>query len=251
MQAETAMNDESWYLEWFDSPYYHLLYDNRDETEARDFVHRLFSFLRPSLPARVLDAGCGSGRHARVMNELGFEVTGIDLSPANITRARRSENDTLSFFVHDMRRTFRVNYFDYAFNLFTSFGYFRSNRDNVRVIDSLHSALKKDGILVLDFFNSSCVEKMIASCNSGSKISGGIEFTWKKKIVSGFIEKEIRFSDKGKDFHFTEHVRLLKPDDFRALFENKFSVLHTFGDYRLAEFNEDESPRLIFIAKKN
>ena len=118
------INTATWYSDWFDSPYYHLLYRHRDEQEARLLIDSLLRYLKPQPCAAVLDLACGKGRHALYMNRQGLAVAGIDLSPASIAYARQLENKLLSFFVHDMRQVFRANAFDYVFNLFTSFGYF-------------------------------------------------------------------------------------------------------------------------------
>jgi hypothetical protein len=48
-----------WFKNWFDSPYYHLLYSNRDAIEAQKFIDQLLDFLQPSANARMLDLACG------------------------------------------------------------------------------------------------------------------------------------------------------------------------------------------------
>ncbi|NBY24868.1 MAG: SAM-dependent methyltransferase, partial [Chitinophagaceae bacterium] len=59
------MQEHSWFSEWFNSPYYHLLYSHRDEEEAKEFINRLIDHLRPKQESRMLDVGCGRGRHSR------------------------------------------------------------------------------------------------------------------------------------------------------------------------------------------
>src|SRR5439155_8599597 len=115
---------------WFNSPYYHVLYKERNEKEAHSFLDMLIHFLRPMPGAKILDVACGKGRHSLYLNQKGFNVTGFDLSPENIDYDLQFQNDTLSFFRHDMREIFRVNHFDYVFNLFSSFGYFKEESDN-------------------------------------------------------------------------------------------------------------------------
>src|SRR5882762_9044446 len=82
MYTETIAPD--WYREWFDSPYYHKLYFERNEAEAAAFIHLLLTFLDPPPEARMLDVACGRGRHARILAAQGFDVTGIDLSGNSI-----------------------------------------------------------------------------------------------------------------------------------------------------------------------
>src|SRR5690606_4994425 len=97
---------------------------NRDEQEAQSFIEKLLNHLQPPASSKMLDIACGDGRHAVQLADYGYNVTGIDLSHLSIEKAKASENDHLEFHVHDMRMPFYINYFDYAFNFFTSFGYF-------------------------------------------------------------------------------------------------------------------------------
>ena len=148
-----------WFADWFDSPYYHILYQNHNEQSAKDFIDNLFKKLTPQYATlhptsyyKILDLACGKGRHSRYMASKGFDVTGTDLSENSIRYARQFESDNLSFFEHDMRKPFRINYFDYIFNIFTSFGYFDRDEDNVTALKCVHDGLKDDGTFILDYF---------------------------------------------------------------------------------------------------
>src|SRR6476620_1008681 len=107
---------KKWFQNWFNSPYYHILYKQRDDEEAELFIDNLCSFLKPAREARMLDIACGRGRHAIYLNKKGYDVTGIDLSISSIKFAQQHENPKLHFAVHDMRHLFYINYFDFAFN---------------------------------------------------------------------------------------------------------------------------------------
>ena len=113
----------NWFEEWFDSPYYHLLYCNRSAEEAESFIKKLTQKLDLRKGAKVLDVACGKGRHSRTLASLGYDVTGIDLSANSIAFAKNFENAHLKFEVFDMRKTYAAQKFDYVFNLFSSFGY--------------------------------------------------------------------------------------------------------------------------------
>ena len=140
---ETKKINHHWYASWFDSPYYHILYSHRDEDEATEFIDAIGKYLNLSQGSKILDIACGKGRHSRHLNRLGYNVTGIDLSEENIKYCRKFENENLHFFKHDMRRSFRINYFEAAVNLFTSFGYFENNRDDKMAINAAAKALNK------------------------------------------------------------------------------------------------------------
>ena len=106
------LRTEEWFEQWFDSPYYHLLYRHRDEEEACRFIDRLVTALGLDRDEKILDLACGRGRHAVYLNRLGFDVTGLDLSPRNIGLARPFENERLRFYVHDMRQPWADGRFD-------------------------------------------------------------------------------------------------------------------------------------------
>lgn len=240
----------AWFEDWFDSPYYHLLYNNRDEQEADAFVNRLAAELRLKPGARLLDLACGKGRHSIALHRLGFDVTGVDLSPASIAEAKKSEKDGLAFFEHDMRKPFMIRYFDGVLNLFTSFGYFSHKRENRAVVDSVCKGLRPGGIFVIDFFNAVVVAREISRCHSGTKEVGGIHFGWEKQIVGGIIRKIITVKDGPAERKFTEFVQLLSEKDFDELLAPHFTIEKKFGDYDLSAFDPEQSKRLILIARK-
>ncbi|MCB9050291.1 MAG: methyltransferase domain-containing protein [Lewinellaceae bacterium] len=242
------MPPAEWFENWFDSPYYHILYKNRDESEAEGFIDNLLDTLSPRAGARVLDLACGRGRYSRHLAGKGFEVTGIDLSVQSINFARQFEKDNLSFFTHDMRLPFRSNYFDFIFNFFTSFGYFQEEKDDIKTLRNVAIGLRPGGIFVLDFFNSAYVASRLTG--SEEKEVDGIRFKMHKRVEGQHVIKTIDFRDKGKDWHFEERVRLFTPEDFDRLFEAAgLRILKTYGDYQLQPFNREESPRLILSAQ--
>src|SRR4029453_6928755 len=104
-----------WFSTWFDSPHYHRLYSNRDDTEAEGFTDALLAQLRPREGARMLDLGCGPGRHARHLAWRGSDVTGIDLSARSLAEARKASRRHLRFRRQDMRPPFRERAFVYRF----------------------------------------------------------------------------------------------------------------------------------------
>ena len=239
----------SWFKSWFNSPYYHILYSHRDESEAEKLLDGLIEWLQPPLGARILDLACGKGRHSVYLNEKGFEVSGVDLSPENIQHCLQYENSRLSFFVHDMRHLFRVNDFDFVFNLFTSFGYFDTDAEHQLAIRNASLALKPSGRIVIDFLNIHHVSKHLAE---HSRIEReGIVFNIHKKIENGFLIKDIRFTDNQTAYHFTEKVAALQLKDFeKYLLHCGMKIITLFGDYNLKPFENERSPRLLIVAEK-
>ncbi len=238
-----------WFVNWFDSPYYHILYQSHDETEAKLFIDNLVRMLPLQPGARLLDLACGKGRHARYLAEKGFDVTGLDVSAASIAFARHFEHDRLSFYRHDMREPFRVNYFDGVLNIFTSFGYFNTDRDHLKTLQNVSKGLKPGGLFVLDFFNADWVRNHLV--RSETKTLDGIEFHLKKSIREKHVYKQVIFETGGRRFQFRERVRLFTLADFRQMFSAAgLNLLQTFGDHDLGPFDPKKSQRLVLLAEK-
>ena len=237
--------EEIWYAEWFNTPFYHILYKDRDYEEAGAFMQRLTTFLKLKKGAKILDLACGKGRHSKFLNTLGFDVTGVDLSPASIAFAKQFKNETLSFREHDMCIPLAKK-FDAVFNLFTSFGYFETENDNIRTIKAIKEELNPGGYGVIDFLNSHHVINHLVK--SEIKVVDGITFHIERKIEDNYILKHISFTHKDIDYNFTEKVKALTLDDFKSYFEKAGVKLHhCFGDYNLSPFHKETSQRLILI----
>lgn len=106
----------NWYKDWFNSTYYHLLYQNRNKEEANELINNLLQYLKPAVSSAILDVACGKGRNCKILADKGFDVTGIDLTKQNIESAKQFEYAHLHFFIHNMCRPFYMNCFDIAFN---------------------------------------------------------------------------------------------------------------------------------------
>lgn len=239
----------NWFTEWFNSPYYHILYSHRDQVEAREFICRIAQHIHIPEGGRVLDLACGRGRHSIELHRLGYEVVGIDLAEESIEEARKSETEGLEFFVHDMRKLYWANHFDAVFNLFTSFGYFHDPADDQQTINSVHDALRPGGHFVLDFLN---VNKAIRNMIGTEVIErDGLHFTVNRRLNGPIIEKSILVNDGQTEVLFKEEVDALTLTDFQGYFAQAgLELTAVFGSYMLESFDPETSDRLIMVAKK-
>lgn len=243
MQKDTA----NWFASWFDTPYYHILYKDRDYAEAQHFMDNLTHYLNLPEDAKILDLACGKGRHSVYLNQLGFEVTGADLSENSIAAASEFTNEKLHFKVHDMREPFEEK-FDAVFNLFTSFGYFESDDDNLTTLKAIKDSLTEYGFAVIDFMNVNYIINNLVP--EEVKTVESIDFHIKRYVKDNHIFKEIDFEDNGQKFHFTEKVKALTLGDFEQMMEEAgIFLLDVFGDYKLRKFFKNDSERLIMIFK--
>ncbi len=241
-------NEKEWFAEWFDTPYYHVLYKDRDFQEAEAFINALSKFMNLPPHSSILDLACGKGRHALQLNQLGYIVKGVDLSSNSIEEAQKKSNATLTFEVADMRYPLSEK-FDAIYNLFTSFGYFNSTNENLKVLNAISKMLHSHGKFVIDFMNS---KKVVTQMKPEEKIiKNNIQFDIHKKLEDGQIIKTIQFSHENKDYQFEERVQALMLEDFHKLIDQTdLELTHVFGDYQLTPFDEVNSDRLILIGQK-
>jgi len=240
-----------WFRLWFDSPYYDLLYENRNNAEASACIEKFSEYLKIPAGSFILDAACGKGRHSRAFAAKGFNVTGIDLSPFSITEAKKYEQDNLHFYVHDLRLPFWINYFNYAFNFFTSFGYFKTMREHHDAIRTIAQSLKLDGVLLIDYLNRHYVEDNLVK--EEEKRMGNVLFKINRWFDDDKFYKNIHVEDEEKNITetFREEVKKFSLGDFTDMLSYEGLMIEkVFGDYLLESYNVKTSPRMIIIARK-
>lgn len=183
-----------------------------------------------------------------MLNALGFDVVGIDLSESNIAAAIAYSRPDLQFIRQDMRIPLHRLEFDLVLNLFTSFGYFKSHAENLDVLKAAHSVLKPGGRFVLDFLNSTKALKELV--RHETKELENIHFNIRRTKEDGIIVKRIEVNHNPK-LQFEERVQALSLQDLLRLFEQAgLKPLATYGSYDFKPFDEETSSRLIVIAEK-
>ena len=237
--------NKDWFASWFDTSYYHILYSHRDYSEAQEFMQNIVTFLDFKKDDLLLDLGCGKGRHSIYLNSLGFNVVGADLSKNSILLARQFENEKLKFIEHDMRNPFNSKYHA-ILNLFTSFGFFEDDNDDIKVLKNIKNGLKPNGIAIIDFMN---VKKVISNLVSEEiQTIDGISFKINRYLRNGFIVKEINFDADGEHHTYFEKVKSLDLPKIKTYLNSvDFKIKHIFGNYQLGGFNEETSDRLILV----
>ncbi len=192
---------------------------------------------------------CGNGRHAAVMEKMGFWVTGIDLSRERLREALNRKLEKAEFFLHDIRHPFRIRYFDLVLNLHTSMGYTLSEKDNLSVIQSAAMGMKPGALLVIDFLNPVHVREHLQEFESLT--IDDVVFNITRKLHANSIEKEIEVWDAGQTFIFKEVVQLLDQQNFLHYFARNGLELRTiYGNYRLDNFDPSTAERMILVAQK-
>ncbi len=199
----------------------------------------------------MLDVACGKGRHSLQLANQGFDVIGIDLSEDSIKEALQQETDTLHFYQHDMRLPSWINYFDYAFNFFTSFGYFNSQREHDNSIRTIAQSLKQNGTFVMDYLNVHYAEDHMV--HQSEKEIEGINFIITKWYDENHFYKKIMIEDEqlAEPLVFTEKVAKFSLGDFTDMFAYQgLQIKEVFGDYNFSNYHVKKSPRLVMVAEK-
>lgn len=239
-----------WYEEWFDRDEYELVYQQRDLREAEQAADLIEQLVQPAPDAKILDVGCGRGRHARALARRGYRMTGLDLSERAIEQARHRTAHAgldVTFRVQDMRDPMGIAAYDGVVNLFTAFGYFEDAADHRLALQRIADALRPDGWFVQDFLNT---PQVIQSLNpEDAHAREGVTITQRRWVEDGRINKQITLHDNGTTRTFHESVRLLTLYDFKQLYEDVgLKLVQAVGDYDGATYTPD-SPRLIMHAK--
>lgn len=242
---------KNWYEEWFSNKHYLELYSHRNEKEARDLINLIQRNTSIESGSSVLDVCCGAGRHSIEMARRGYNVTGIDLSRYLISEAKKTlkkADETglkARFLIRDMKNFSFGNKFDAAINVFSSFGYFDRDSDNLKVFENISSSLKKGGCFVFDFLNEKYVRKALVPYSE--EMHDGMKIVLKRRVTDGFVVKEIIIGIK----IYTERIRLYSVEEIRSMLKKSgFRIVNYFGDYPGSAFSGTNSKRLIIFSVK-
>ena len=244
--------DPDWYATWFESPWYMRLYRHRTDFEAHEATHLVTKCAKVEPGLRVLDLCCGYGRHALALAQLGYDVVGIDQSRYLIDRAREVyPHEHVRYEVADMRGPFSGAPYDAIVNFFTSFGYFDTHDENMKVLHAAHDALAVGGVFIMDFFNAHLVRRDLVA-ETVSMIDD-VTIIQERAIDEPFVTKTITVSDPcSYEMEFHERVWLYEPAELmNMLSEAGLGVEQMLGNYDGSAFVSAESPRTILIARKS
>jgi SAM-dependent methyltransferase len=241
----------TWYESWFESPWYMRLYRHRTEEEAHEAIELVTHHANVPKGSRILDLACGYGRHALVLAEAGYHVTGLDASHFLIRRAEEVfPHPNVNYVVGDMRGPFPHAPYDAIVNFFTSFGYFDTPEEDAKVLHAVHDALVGGGQFIMDFLNARFVtEHLVAESMSLVENATIIQ---DRRIADGFVHKHISINIPcSHELEFDERVRLYTCDELVAMITAAgMTVDRILGNYDGASFVEETSARCIIIAHR-
>jgi SAM-dependent methyltransferase len=233
-----------WFEEWFGEEYLRL-YPHRDDAEAERAVALIARATGLRADWRVLDVGCGAGRHARAFRAIGSRCIGLDLS---LTLLRLAQRVTDAPLVRgDMRRLpIRPGSMDLTVSLFTSFGYFERDEEHAGALCEMVSTLRPAGWFVIDFLNAAEVRRRLVTSERVSVRGGEVEVARAVSADGRYVCKTI-VTPGGR--RFTERVRLFEPGQIATMLEAAgVDVQARYGDYDAAPLRPG-SPRTILAGR--
>jgi len=194
---------------------------------------------------RVLDVGCGAGRHARAMVAAGARPVGLDLSPELLACAKGAG---IPLVRADMRALpVRPRSVDLVVNLFTSFGYFEDDAEHARVLRGFAEVLAPGGWFALDFLNADSVRRGLVAEEVQPLGVGPVHIRRELRDGGRRVVKTMHIPD-GRTF--VERVRLFQPDELEAMLRDAgFSVESRFGDYSGGPLGPG-APRAILLSRR-
>ena len=150
-----------------------------------------------------------------------------------------------------MRLPFWINYFDYAFNFFTSFGYFATRREHDNSIRTIAQSLKPNGYFVLDYLNVHYAEDHLT--HKSEKQVDDVNYYITKWFDETHFYKKIVVEDDtlNEPLEYTEKVAKFNLGDFTDMFAFQgLQIQEVYGDYSFNSFDVKKSQRLIMISRK-
>lgn len=249
-----------WWQTMFDTDWIKIYaYKNRETRREASALKQLLG-LPPG--SKILDVCCGDGRISLALARLGYQITGLDYSSSLLAKAAGKASRAgldIEWIRKDMREIGADGEYDAAVNIFTSFGYFPDETDDLKALQSINRALKKDGKLVLDIEN-------IFFLSRAAQIAGGDPMyrpidnyrAWLEEVTDfDPVEQRVNmslwlwFPEKERVKTGQASYRAYTPVEIRKLLKKAgFTIQNLFGDFALNPYTL-ESERMIMLCVKS
>jgi SAM-dependent methyltransferase len=241
-----SVNSGEWFEdEEFWTAYAPIMFDEARWAEVPAVVDAIEGLVRPSPGASVLDACCGPGRHSLEFASRGYRVTGIDITEAYLEAARESAaayGVDARFLNVDLRYFSADRPFDFALNLYTSFGYFADPADDRATLRRIRGALKSGGALVLEMMGKETAARDFTAGESFER--GGWAVRTEFSVVGAWEALQNRWiltrGDEVVDRTFV--IRLYSGAELKAaLLDAGFSTVRIMGSFDRSPYDQTAS----------
>ncbi len=245
-------SNKEWYKSAFDAEYSQV-YSHRTDQSASTEIQWIMKEIDKNSQTSVLDLCCGNGRHTTELSNQGLNVIGFDLSAPLLQQANcRTTKTTENYVRGDMRQLpFLSNQFSLIVSLFTSFGYFSTDAENLAVLQEIQRTLTPQGQVFLDFLNAPWVISHLIP--RSEEIKDDFHLLQERSITSDGkrVEKKITYNCAGKPKKtYYESVRLFTIAELKVLFDQaNLNITGTYGSL-YGDAYTHQSPRVVLKAQK-
>jgi SAM-dependent methyltransferase len=243
-------------MEWFENEtlwreLYPYVFPMERVAAAQGQVTRILALADVTAGA-VLDLCCGPGRHAVEFARHGFRVTGVDRSRYLLERARESADTAgikVEWVLDDMREFQRPAAFDLACNLFTSFGYFAREEDNLLVLRNVRESLRDGGTFVMDMVGKEHMQYQGVKARC-TQFADGVILIQQPYVRDDWTRLESEWTvvknGQSRSYRFEHHL-YSGPDLQDSLRTCGFDTVRLYGDLQGAPYGP-EALRLVAVA---
>lgn len=240
---QTPQMAENWWAEYFDDVFLRIYRPLLGPERTRAEVDAIQELLQLAPGARVLDVGCGWGRHSVELARRGFKVTGFDLSGYLLREAERAADEAgvdVRWVRGDMRELpFRTE-FDAAISLFSSLGFFDTDADDAAVLSGVRSAVVDGGGLLIESMHRDLVVREFAERDWWETPDG--DRVWVERefdAVRGISRETLRWRAlDGSEGAKPHAIRIRSATEWKDLLERTgWRPEHWFGDWSLEPFD--------------
>lgn len=226
-----------------------IMFDDLRLHTALPEVEQILKITQLSPGSKVLDLCCGPGRHSIEFAAKGHIVTGVDRTRRFLDRARRTARaGDVEWVLDDARIFVREGAFDLAVNLYTSFGYFESEEDDLLVASNVAKSLRPGGQFVIQTQGKEVIAKSFVERTWGEH--GDITLLQERRLHSNFtaIENRWTLQRAGQSREIGFVVRLYAATEMRVLLRRAgFSEVRFFGSLEGAPYDHTAN-RMIVLA---
>lgn len=238
---------------WYDSAFqrdYLQVYSHRNQAAARAEAQFILDSTPVASRTHILDIACGAGRHLIWLCQSARLAVGVDRSAELLAEAVRSLPKDVMLVRADMRALPFQAQFTCVTLLFTSLGYFPTDRENLATISQAADVLRPGGVFWLDYLNEPYVRRTLQPFTRNT--AGALVIKQRRRITDDDrVEKEIKIVGQEDQRCHTESVKLYSRPQVEQMFTQAgLAVTAVWGDFQGAEHSAD-SPRLIIMGRKN
>ncbi|NIA07583.1 MAG: methyltransferase domain-containing protein [Actinobacteria bacterium] len=241
---------------WYETAYdrdYLRVYAHRNEAAARKEAEFILTQTPAEFCRRILDIACGTARHLVWFCAAAEFSVGLDRSEELLAEGLSrlaSLKAEAALVCADMRHLPFEAEFTCATLLFTSFGYFQTDQENLAVIQQASNALVSDGVFWLDYINEPHLRETL---QPHSRHTDGHRLIEQHRRITddGRVEKRIRIVTDAGERIIDESVKLYSREGIEQMFtQSHLTVKNVWGDFD-GQPHTTRSPRLIIMGAKD